>query len=163
MMRLDERDLEILVVLSREGRISKSDLAKRINLSLSPCWDRLKKLEDAGLIEGYHAKFNLKKLAPHVVVFMSAELGDHTAASFRGFEHAVQDYDEIIGCWALGGGFDYLLQIVTRDIVAYQHLVDQMLEADIGLAKYYTYVVTKAVKESNAPPFAALMAGTRAK
>jgi Lrp/AsnC family transcriptional regulator of ectoine degradation len=157
MIRLDNRDLEILSVLSREGRISKSALAQRINLSPSPCWDRLKKLEDSGLIEGYHAMVNLKLVAPHVQVFMAAELGDHTASSFRMFENAVQRYDEITACWALGGGFDYLLQIVTRDIATYQKLVDDLLEAEIGLSRYFTYVVTKAVKNSTTPPFEVLL------
>jgi Lrp/AsnC family transcriptional regulator, regulator of ectoine-degradation genes len=157
MLRLDERDIEILAILSREGRISKTALAARINLSPSPCWERLEKLEKAGLIEGYHAKINLNQLVPHVVVFMAAELGDHTAESFRSFEAAVQKYDEITACWALGGGFDYLLQIVARDIAAYQQLVDQMLDAKIGLAKYFTYIVTKPIKDSVSPPFTALL------
>lgn len=156
-MQLDQRDLEILRVLSTEGRITKAALADRIGLSPTPCWDRLKKLEQAGLIEGYGARINLRKLAPHVTVFVSAELADHTAASFRAFEAAMQRYDEVIACWALGGGFDYLLQIVTRDIDAYQRLIDEMLDARIGLSRYFTYIVTKPVKAHGPPPFGALM------
>ncbi len=67
-MRLDDRDIEILRVLTREGRITKAALAERIGLSPTPCWDRLRKLEKAGLIEGYGARINLRKLAPHVTV-----------------------------------------------------------------------------------------------
>ncbi|WP_291736816.1 Lrp/AsnC family transcriptional regulator, partial [Leisingera sp. F5] len=92
-MQLDQRDLDILRVLSTEGRITKAALADRIGLSPTPCWDRLKKLEQAGLIEGYGARINLKKLAPHVTVFVAAEIADHTAASFRAFEAAMQRYD----------------------------------------------------------------------
>lgn len=156
-MKLDQRDIEILRVLSTEGRITKTALAERIGLSPTPCWDRLKKLEKAGLIEGYRAEINLRKLGPHVTVFVAAELADHTAASFRAFEAAVTRYDEIVACWALGGGFDYLMQIVTRDIDAYQRLIDAMLDARIGLARYFTYVVTKPVKGSGAPPFDVLL------
>ncbi|MFW8634811.1 Lrp/AsnC family transcriptional regulator [Cribrihabitans pelagius] len=158
-MRLDDRDIEILRVLSREGRITKSALAERIGLSPTPCWDRLKKLEQAGLIEGYGARINLRKLAPHVTVFVAAELADHTAASFRAFEAAMQRYDEVVACWALGGGFDYLLQIVTRDIDAYQRLIDEMLDARIGLSRYFTYVVTKPVKGQAPPPLDLLLQG----
>lgn len=79
-MHLDQRDLEILRVLSTEGRITKSALVDRIGLSSTPCWDRLKGMEKAGLIEGYGARINLKKLAPHVTVFVAAEIADHTAA-----------------------------------------------------------------------------------
>lgn len=156
-MQLDQRDLDILRVLSTEGRITKAALAERIGLSPTPCWDRLKKLEQAGLIEGYGARINLKKLAPHVTVFVAAEIADHTAASFRAFEAAMQRYEEVTACWALGGGFDYLLQIFTRDIDAYQRLIDEMLDARIGLSRYFTYVVTKPVKGAGAPPFDILL------
>ena len=156
-MHLDQRDLDILRVLSTEGRITKTALADRIGLSPTPCWDRLKKLERAGLIEGYGARINLKKLAPHVTVFVAAELADHTGASFRAFEAAIQRYDEVTACWALGGGFDYLLQIVTRDIDAYQRLIDEMLDARIGLSRYFTYVVTKPVKGNSVPPLGILL------
>ena len=134
-MRLDARDLDILQVLSSEGRITKAALAERVGLSPTPCWERLKKLEKAGVIESYRANINLRKLGPHVTIFVAAELNDHTAASFQTFEAAMQRYDEVTACWALGGGFDYILQIVTRDIDAYQRLIDAMLDARIGLAR----------------------------
>ena len=156
-MHLDKRDIQILQILSREGRITKAALAERIGLSPTPCWDRLKKLEESGLIEGYGARINLKRLAPHVTVFVAAEIADHTAASFRAFENAMQRYDEVVSCWALGGGFDYLIQIVVRDIDSYQRLIDEMLDARIGLSRYFTYVVTKPVKGNCAPPIAALL------
>ena len=152
MLKLDARDLEILRVLADEGRITKAQLATRVGLSASPCWERLKRLEEAGLIEGYHARISLKKLGPHVTVFVAVELADHTPAKFRAFEDSVQHYGEVTACWALGGGFDYLMQIVTRDIDAYQRLIDEMLEARIGLARYFTYIVTKPVKSPRLPP-----------
>ncbi|UWP93863.1 Lrp/AsnC family transcriptional regulator [Aliiroseovarius crassostreae] len=156
-MVLDKRDIQILSVLTQEGRITKAALADRIGLSPTPCWERLKKLEKAGLIEGYGARVNLKKLAPHVTVFVAAEIADHTAASFRAFEAAMQRYDEVVACWALGGGFDYLLQIVTRDIDAYQRLIDEMLDARIGVSRYFTYIVTKPVKGQSGLPFEVLL------
>jgi Lrp/AsnC family transcriptional regulator of ectoine degradation len=158
-MRLDARDLDILRVLSSEGRITKAALAERVGLSPTPCWERLKKLEKAGVIESYRANINLRKLGPHVTIFVAAELNDHTAASFQTFEAAMQRYDEVTACWALGGGFDYILQIVTRDIDAYQRLIDAMLEARIGLARYFTYVVTKPVKGSGMPPISLITGG----
>ncbi|BBU57655.1 transcriptional regulator [Mameliella alba] len=157
MTRLDARDLKILSVLAKEGRITKAALADKVGLSATPCWERLKRLEQAGLITGYRAEIDLKRIAPHVTVFVAAELADHTAASMQGFERAMQGYDEVVNCWALGGGFDYLLQIVARDIDAYQRLIDAMLEARIGLARYFTYIVTKPVKSSAMPPLDALL------
>jgi Lrp/AsnC family transcriptional regulator of ectoine degradation len=157
-MKLDARDIAILRVLSTEGRIAKTALAERVGLSPTPCWDRMRRLEKAGLIEGYRADISLKKLGPHVTVFVAAELADHTAARFHGFEEAMRRYDEVVACWALGGGFDYLLQIVTRDIDAYQRLIDELIDARIGLARYFTYIVTKPVKGGGPPPFEALLA-----
>ncbi len=153
MIALDDRDIAILRILSEHGRISKTDLAERVGLSPTPCWNRLKRLEETGLIESYHARVELRKIGPHVTVFLAAELRDHTAERFQAFERAVQAYDEVTACWGLGGGFDYLLQIVTRDIDAYQRLVDDMLDSRMGLARYYTYIVTKAVKAPSPPPF----------
>lgn len=157
MIALDDRDIAILKALTAEGRLSKVALAERVGLSPTPCWNRLKRLEDAGLIESYHARINLRKLGPFVTVFVVAELRDHTAESFRAFEAAVRRYDEVTGCWALGGGFDYLLQIVATNIDAYQRLVDDMLDSRIGLARYFTYIVTKAVKGPTAPPLDLLL------
>ncbi len=159
MTRLDQKDIDILRALSVDGRISKAALAEKVGLSATPCWNRLKRLEEAGLIESYRARISLRKLGPHIVVFLTAELADPPAASFRTFEANVQRYDEVIGCWALGGGFDYILQIVTRDIDAYQRLVDEMLDARMGIARYFTYFVTKPVKTDGVLPFAELIAG----
>lgn len=157
-LALDPRDLAILRILSREGRISKSDLARRVNLSSTPCWQRLKRLEDAGIIRGYRAEVELKPLGPSVTAFVTIELESHRVHDFRAFEAEIRARDEITGCWALGGGFDYLLQVVTRDVDAYQRLVDDLLRAEIGLRRYFTYIVTSTVKEG-APAFALLTAG----
>ena len=149
---LDDRDIAILSVLSREGRIAKTELARRVNLSATPCWQRLKRLEQAGLIRGYRADVALSKLGPHVVVFVTVELESHRAENFQAFERAVALHDEVVGCWAIGGGYDYLMQVVTRDVASYQSLIDAMLAARIGLKRYFTYIVTKEVKAQAAPP-----------
>ncbi|MBT9384325.1 Lrp/AsnC family transcriptional regulator [Pseudooceanicola sp. CBS1P-1] len=157
MHPLDARDLAILKAVSANGRLTKTELAAQVGLSATPCWTRLKRLESAGIIESYGARISLRKIAPHVTVFVSVELAEHNAASFRIFEEAMTRFDEITACWALGGGFDYLLQVVTRDIESYQILIDEMLEARIGLARYFTYVVTKPVKGPALPPLDLLM------
>ncbi|WP_306119022.1 MULTISPECIES: Lrp/AsnC family transcriptional regulator [unclassified Roseitalea] len=156
-IKLDGRDVKILSILSREGRISKTALAERVALSATPCWERLKRLEKAGLITGYHADIALKKLAPHVAVFVLAELDNHRAEAFQTFERAIDRHEEIVGCWALGGGFDYLLHVIAADIDSYQRLIDALLGEGIGLARYFTYIVTKPVKTGAPPPFATLL------
>jgi Lrp/AsnC family transcriptional regulator of ectoine degradation len=143
-LKLDERDLRILTILQTEGRITKTELAERVNLSPTPCWSRLKRLEKLGLIEGYRAKIALKRFGL-TMVFMEAELESHRAADFARFETEMKQIPEVTGCWAVGGGIDYLIQVMVKDVDAYQRLVDRLLEGGIGLKRYYTYVVTKAV------------------
>lgn len=152
MIKLDDRDLKILKTLQQEGRITKAALAERIALSPTPCWERLKRLEAEGVIEGYGARIALGSFGPQSVFFMQAELESHKAEDFRIFEEAVQQIDEVVECWAVGGGVDYFLKITSCDVDAYQRLVDSMLNSDIGLRRYYTYVVTKPVKISAFPP-----------
>jgi Lrp/AsnC family transcriptional regulator of ectoine degradation len=150
-LALDDRDLKILAVLSREGRLSKTELAERVNLSATPCADRLKRLERAGLITGYGARVDIARLGPSISVFVMVELDAHKAASFQTFEKAVAVVPEITGCWALGGGYDYLLRVVARDIDAYQRLIDRLLEAPTGMRRYYSYVVTKEITDLPPP------------
>ncbi|MCF8481305.1 MAG: Lrp/AsnC family transcriptional regulator [Rhodospirillum sp.] len=155
-VKLDNRDLRILSILSRDGRLSKTELAKRVNLSATPCWERLKRLEEAGIISGYRAEVSLRDLGPHVEIFLVAELDNHKAETFQAFERAMGDYPEITDAWALGGGVDYLIRVVTKDIDSYQRLVDSLLERRTGLAKYFTYIVTKSVKTGGVPPLETL-------
>lgn len=159
MLKLDNRDLEILKVLAEEGRISKADLAKRINLSPSPCWKRLERLEAAGIIEGYGARLSLRNIAPHVTVFVTVELEHHRAEYFQAFERAIRSCEEVVACWAIGGGLDYLMQTVTRDIDSYQRFMDALLDRGLGVVRYFTYVVTKPVKKSASPSLDLLLTG----
>jgi Lrp/AsnC family transcriptional regulator, regulator of ectoine-degradation genes len=149
--KLDERDIRILTILQNEGRITKTELAERVNLSPTPCWSRLKRLEKIGLIEGYRARIALKRFGL-TMVFMEAELESHRAADFAQFETAMKKIPEVTGCWSVGGGIDYLIQILVKDVDSYQRLVDSMLESGIGLKRYYTYVVVKAIKEDSPAP-----------
>ncbi|MGF1553412.1 MAG: Lrp/AsnC family transcriptional regulator [Paracoccaceae bacterium] len=154
---LDDRDLRILAILSREGRIAKTDLARRVNLSPTPCGERLKRLEEAGLVRGYRADIALARLAPHITVFVLVEIESHRAESFRAFERAIAVHEEIVACWSVGGGFDYVMQVVARDVDAYQRLIDALLESRAGLARYFTYIVTKEAKAPGPPPLGALL------
>lgn len=156
MIRLDERDIEILKILAREGRISKAELARRINLSPSPCWERLNRLRESGLIQGFRAEFSLTALRA-MTIFVTVELESHRFEIFQRFERAMSRQEEIIACWALGGGQDYLLQIMAQDIERFQGLIDELLEAGLGIERYHSYVVTKAVKTSLIPPFESLL------
>ena len=150
--RLDAIDLKILATLQREGRITKLALAERVSLSPTPCWARLKRLEQAGYIVGYRAEIDLAKIASATTVLVEVTLKQHRYEDFQAFERAVQKVPEIVECLATGGGIDYLLKVVTADIDAYQRLIDELLTAGIGIERYFTYVVTRTVKDAPQAP-----------
>ncbi len=157
-MKLDAIDLKILDAIQRDGRITKLALAEKAGLSPTPCWMRLRKLEKAGIISGYHARVAIRQLAPVASVLMEVTLGAHRQADFDKFERTVAAIPEIVACWSVGGGVDYILKIMTADIDTYQRLVDSLLDRHLGIDRYFTYIVTKTVKEEVVLPIAGLLA-----
>ncbi|MDR7032728.1 Lrp/AsnC family transcriptional regulator [Mesorhizobium sp. BE184] len=147
-MKLDAIDLKILDAIQRDGRITKLALADKVGLSPTPAWLRLRKLEKAGIVSGYRAALDLRSVAPITTVLVEVTLRSHRQADFDSFERAVRDLPEIVSCWSVGGGIDYMLKVVARDIDAYQRLVDGLLEREIGIERYFTYIVTRTVKEN---------------
>ncbi len=148
-MRLDRYDVKILQILHDNGRITKSHLAEAINLSVSPCWERVKKLEQAGIIEGYGAKVNTDILFKKTAVMVEISLKEHNAQSFRRFEQLVRHTPEVTDCYATGGGIDYILKIQSEDIDQYQRLIDNWLDSEVGIERYFTYIVTKTIKRNS--------------
>jgi Lrp/AsnC family transcriptional regulator of ectoine degradation len=147
IMKLDQIDLKILDAVQRDGRITKLALAEKVGLSPTPCWMRLRKLEQAGVIVGYCARLSLRGVAPITTVMMEVTLGNHRQSDFDRFERVVREIPQITACWSVGGGVDYLLKVVTHDVDAYQRLVDGLLDREIGIDHYFTYIVTKTVKD----------------
>ncbi len=154
--KLGATDLKILDAIQRDGRITKLALAEKVGLSPTPCWTRLARLEKAGIVSGYHARVSMRAVAPIATVLMEVTLANHRQADFERFERAVRDIAEIVACWSVGGGVDYVLKVMTRDIDAYQRLVDELLERELGIDRYFTYIVIKTVKDEAALPLAEL-------
>ncbi|GGD17640.1 Lrp/AsnC family transcriptional regulator [Aureimonas glaciei] len=152
--RLDAIDLKILAEIQREGRVTKLALADRVGLSATPCWMRLKRLEKAGIVVGYRARIDWRLVAPITTVLVEVTLGQHRQADFDRFERVVREAPEVLACWSTGGGVDYVLKIVARDVDAYQRLIDAWLSREIGIARYFTYIVTRTVKEEPDAPAA---------
>ena len=149
--KLDARDIKILSILQREGRLSKAALAERVNLSSTPCWERLNRLEQAGIIESYGAQISLKAFGPVTVVFVEISIENHRNEDFQRFEQAIAEVPEIVECWAVGGGIDYMCKVVARHLADYQELIERLLAREIGIQRYFTYVVTAPVKNEPIP------------
>ena len=142
--RLDRIDLKILVQLQRNGRMSNVLLSDAVGLSASPCLLRVKRLERAGFITGYGAQINLAKLGETVTIFTEVTLDDHKLDDFARFEAEIRSVEELVECHLISGGYDYLLKFITRGVGHYQELIEDMLKREIGIAKYFSYIVLKS-------------------
>lgn len=142
--KLDRTDINILAHLQQNGRITNIDLAHAVALSPSPCLLRVKRLEEAGYVTSYNAHIDLAKLGETVSVFTEVTLNDHHREDFVKFEAAIRQIDEVIECHLISGGYDYLLKFITRGVSHYQSIMEQILERNIGVAKYFSYIVIKS-------------------
>ena len=145
-MKLDRYELAILRILAQDGRITKSRLAEQINLSISPAWERVRRLEENGVIRGYHADVDWLRAFRGSRVIVEVTLARHTAHDMRRFEERIAAAPEVVQCHATGGGVDYVMQVMSRDIDHYQRFIDSLLTDELGIEKYFTYIVTKVVK-----------------
>jgi len=152
MYKLDERDIQILSILQEEGRITKTALADRLNLSLTPSWDRLQRLEEEGIIESYGARLSSPFLKNFHLVITEVELESHKEGQFDRFEDAILGFDEVLSCWSVGGGLDYILKILVKDVSDYQDFLKRVLKADIGLRRYFSYAVLDKIKDTEVVP-----------
>ena len=142
--KLDRLDLRILAQLQKNGRMTNVDLADAVSLSPSPCLIRVKRLEQAGYIAGYGAHLRLEKLGDTLTVFTEITLSDHHRENFFRFENAIRDVDEIMECHLISGGYDYLLRFLTRGVNHYQQVIEGLLDRNIGIEKYFSYIVIKS-------------------
>jgi DNA-binding Lrp family transcriptional regulator len=142
--KLDRIDINILAELQKSGRMTNAQLADKVGLSASPCLARVKRLEDTGYITGYGATISLAKLGSVQIVFTSITLSDHKLADFTKFERGIQEFEEVVECHLVSGGFDYMVKFVVRSVGDYQEVIEKILERNIGISKYFSYIVIKS-------------------
>ena len=152
MYKLVERDIQILSILQEEGRITKTALADRLNLSLTPSWDRLQRLEEEGIIESYGARLSSPFLKNFHLVITEVELESHKEGEFARFEDAIMGFDEVLSCWSVGGGLDYILKVLVKDVSDYQDFLKRVLKANVGLRRYFSYAVLDKIKDTDVVP-----------
>lgn len=143
-LKIDRLDLRILAQLQKNGRMTNVDLADAVGLSPSPCLIRVKRLEQAGYIVGYGAQLRLERLGDTLTVFTEVTLANHHREDFARFESSIREVDEIIECHLVSGGYDYLLKFLTRGVNHYQAVIEELLERNIGIDKYFSYIVIKS-------------------
>ena len=148
---LDRIDLLILDALQQDGRISNVDLAKQVNLSPSPCLERVKRLEQAGYIERYRAELNPNLLNYGMSAFIQVTLDRTTADVFNQFREQVVTIKEVAECHMVAGGFDYLLKLRFKDMAAYREVLGVIVELP-AVSQTHTYVVMENVKGDTGVP-----------
>lgn len=158
-VRLDRIDINILVQLQADGRMTNVHLADAVGLSPSPCLQRVKRLEAAGYITSFQARLNLAKMMESVTVFTEVTLSDHHREDFLRFEQKIRQVDEVMECHLISGGYDYLLRFIARSIAHYQGVMEALIEDEIGIEKYFSYIVIKTPINKEQLPLRTLMEG----
>ncbi len=152
-MDLDRYDRHILEVLQADGRLSNQELADRIGLSPSPCLRRVRALEEGGLITGYRALVDAKKLGLTLMALLHISMGKHTPERFANFEKKVGAQPEVLECLLITGQeADYQLKVVVRDMDAYQDLLLNHITRIEGVTGVHTSFVLRRVVDKTAVP-----------
>lgn len=152
-MQLDQYDIKILGVLQHDGRISNQELAERIGLSPSPCLRRVRTLEESGLISGYRAILDAKKLGLSLMALVHISMDQHTPERFDNFEARIAEIPEILECLLITGqDADYQLKVVVRDMDGYQELLLNRLTRITGVTGVHSSFVLRRVLDKTALP-----------
>jgi Lrp/AsnC family transcriptional regulator, leucine-responsive regulatory protein len=147
-VELDSTDMALLDALQANGRLPVVDLAKRINLSATPCTLRMRRLEHDGVISGYHARLNPSAMDQALLVFVSVKLTSTDELTLRAFNEAVKPVKQILECHMVGGGYDYLLKIRVRDMAEFRDILGGVIGALPKVETTHSYFVMEEVKES---------------
>ena len=136
---IDDTDKQLLRLLQTQARMSITELAERVNLSATPCARRIKRLEEAGIITGYHTQTDAQKLGYPLAVFIAISMDRHTADRFEHFEEKIQSFDEVVSCSIVTGRTeDYLIKVRVRDMAHYEEFLLHRLNRIEGVAQVHT-------------------------
>lgn len=152
-MKVDSYDRAILQRLQRDGRISNQDLAEAVNLSPSPCLRRVRRLEEEGIIEGYVARLNARKVGLNLMAFIQISMDRHTPERFARFEEIIGNYPEVLECHLITGqAADYQLKVVVEDMDAYQLFLLNKITRIEGVSGVHSSFVLKSPINDTALP-----------
>ena len=149
---LDRTDRNILEYLQEDGRISNVALARKVNLTTTPCLERVRRLERDGYISGYGARLNPQLLEAGLLVFVEINLLRTSPGAFRDFRRQAIKLPELLECHLVSGNFDYLLKARVQDMREYRNLLGEKILSLPGVADSRSYVVMEEVKETMSLP-----------
>lgn len=154
MESLNTIDRNILRILQRDGRISYSELARRVGLTTTPCIERVRRLEKAGIVQDYVARLDAQQLGVSLVVFVQIRLSRTAQDIFSEFSQAAAQLEQVQECYLVSGNFDYLIKARVTNMAAYRKFLGETLLTLPGVQESTSYVVMEQVKETQSIPIA---------
>ncbi|MES0879244.1 Lrp/AsnC family transcriptional regulator [Roseibium sp. SCP14] len=146
MKELMREDVRILERLQSDGRITNSALAEAVSMSASPCWRRVRQLEEEGVIQGYSANLDRRQIGLGVLVYVTIQIDNHSEEDATRFERQVQELPEVISCHSVSGGADFMLMVVCRDLDSYAEFSMNILRRLPGIKTMTTNFALKEIK-----------------
>ncbi|WP_339481154.1 Lrp/AsnC family transcriptional regulator [Pseudomonas sivasensis] len=155
--QLDKADIAISERLQRDGKLSNVKLAEQLSLSEASCWRRQRRLEECGVIEGYQAILNRKKLGLGLKAFVQISCTDHSEEVTATFEKIIQAAPQVLSCHNTTGEADFLLEVVARDLDSYSRFVEKVLRKLPGVSSIRSNLSLREMKTTNRLPVAELL------
>ena len=145
-------DLRILKQLQKSGRMTNQELAEKVGMAASPCWRRMKQLEDSGVITGYQANIDRKKIGLGLLAFIRVKIDSHSEEDAQRFEQEVGALPPVIACYAIAGDADFMLQVVSKDLDSFSSFAMEVVRRLPGIKEMQTSFVLREVKPLNVLP-----------
>ncbi|WP_236212502.1 Lrp/AsnC family transcriptional regulator [Metapseudomonas otitidis] len=145
-------DRKILRLLQHNADLSAAEVAERVELSQSPCWRRIHRLQEEGLIERKVALLNPQRLGFSITVFVNVKLSAHGRNNLTEFEEAIVGYPEVLECYTMAGGSDYLLKVVAKDIASYERFLRDHLLQRPHVQEAHSNIAMSEVKRTTELP-----------
>jgi Lrp/AsnC family leucine-responsive transcriptional regulator len=150
-MNLDKFDLAILNALQRDARMSLQELSTHVGLTSSPCWNRIKRMEEAGVIEGYSVRVNAEKIGLPDTVIVQVTLDSHSDAALFKFGKALEAIPEVLEAFLVSGDYDYYVRIAVKDTRDYERLLREKIYKIPGIRHSKSSFVLRSLKQSLLP------------
>ncbi len=145
--KLDKTDAKLIEILQIDSSQSVKQIASQLNLSNTPVYERIKKLEKIGVIDGYSIKINPKKIGKELLVFTNVSLKEHSKTFLLNFEKKVKQLDEVIECYHVSGEHDYLLKVLVKNMQDYRNFLTETLAEIANIGNVHTSFVVSEIKK----------------
>ncbi|WP_105903467.1 Lrp/AsnC family transcriptional regulator [Vibrio gangliei] len=152
LFELDKVDKKLLNLLQQDGAISLQDLADAVSLTTTPCWKRLKRLEEQGIIDKRVALLNPEKLGLSFVAFALIKTNDHSNEWYQGFTETVADFPEVMEFYRMAGEYDYMMKVLVADMKAYDSFYKKLVNSVEGISNVTSTFAMESIKYTTALP-----------